>query len=131
MFGDILSDAASVLPGSLGLMPLDFEEVYASVFLSCFYHVFVLIHTYIISIYTYIVCRKIHTHIYIYIYIALYMYISIYIYMGRCLKERLQNEDKGGNIVLESIIFSLRYKAGPQGALLNPLGGARLATDRR
>ena len=44
--------------------------------------------------------------------------------MGRCLKERLQKEDKGGHIVLESIIFSVRYKAGPQGALLNRLGGA-------
>ena len=51
--------------------------------------------------------------------------------MGRCLKERLQKADKGGHIVLESIIFTLRYKAGPQGALSNPLGGARLATDRR
>ena len=37
--------------------------------------------------------------------------------MGRCLQERLQKEDKGGHIILESIIFSLRYKAGPQGAL--------------
>ena len=48
--------------------------------------------------------------------------------MGRCLKERLQKEDKGGHIVLESIMFSLRlrYKVGPQGELLNPLGGARL-----
>ena len=51
--------------------------------------------------------------------------------MGRCLKERLQKEDKGGHISLESIIFSLRYKAGPQGALLNPKGGARFAIDGR
>ena len=49
--------------------------------------------------------------------------------MGRCLKERLQKEDKGGHIILESIIFSLWYKAGPQGALLNPKGGARFAID--
>ena len=51
--------------------------------------------------------------------------------MGRCLKERLQKEDKGGHIILENMIFSLRYKAGPQGALLNPQGGARFAIDRR
>ena len=62
-----------------------------------------------------------------YVYVSLY----IYIYMGRCLKERLQKEDKGGHIILESIIFSLRYKAGPQGALLNPKGGARFAIDAR
>ena len=37
--------------------------------------------------------------------------------LGRCLKERLQKADKGGHIILESIIFSLRYKAGPLGAL--------------
>ena len=55
----------------------------------------------------------------------------VYVHMGRCLKERLQKEDKGGHIVLESIIVSLWYRAGPQGALLNPLGGARLAADRR
>ena len=55
----------------------------------------------------------------------------VHFHMGRCLKERLQKEDKGGHIVLESIIFSLRYKADPQGTLLNPLGGARLVTDRR
>ena len=47
------------------------------------------------------------------------------------LKERLQKKDKGGHIILESIIFSLQYKAGPQGALLNPEGGARFAIDRR
>ena len=51
--------------------------------------------------------------------------------MGRCLKERLRKEDKGGHIVLESIIFCLQYKAGPQGALLNPKGGARFAIDGR
>ena len=51
--------------------------------------------------------------------------------MGRCLKERLQKEDKGGHIILENMIFSLRYKAGPQGALLHPQGGARFAIDRR
>ena len=51
--------------------------------------------------------------------------------MGRCLKERLQKEDKGGHIILESIIFSLRYKAGPQGALLNPQGGVRFAIHGR
>ena len=51
--------------------------------------------------------------------------------LGRCLKERLQKEDKGGHIILESIIFSLRYKAGPQGALLNPKGGARFAIGGR
>ena len=51
--------------------------------------------------------------------------------MGRCLKERLQKEDKGGHIILETIIFSLRYKAGPQRALLNPQGGAKFAIDRR
>ena len=55
----------------------------------------------------------------------------IYTYVGRCLKERLQKEDKGGHIILENMIFSLRYKAGPQGALLNPQGGARFAIDRR
>ena len=43
----------------------------------------------------------------------------------------LQKEDRGGHIVLESIIFSLQYKAGPQGVLVNPKGGARFATDRR
>ena len=52
-------------------------------------------------------------------------------YMGRCLNERLQKEDRRGHIVLESIISSLRHKAGPQGVLANPQGGARLATDRR
>ena len=52
-------------------------------------------------------------------------------HMGRCLKERLQKEDKGGHIILESIIFSLRYKAGPKGALLNPQGAARFAIDGR
>ena len=52
-------------------------------------------------------------------------------HVGRFLKERLQKEDKGGHIILESIIFSLRYKAGPQGALLNPKGGARFAIDGR
>ena len=51
--------------------------------------------------------------------------------MGRCLKERLQKEDKVGHIILESIIFSLWYKAGPEGALINPEGGARFAIDRR
>ena len=51
------------------------------------------------------------------------------VYMGRRLKERLQKEDKGGHIILESIIVSLRYKAGPQGALLDPKGGARFAID--
>ena len=60
-----------------------------------------------------------------------YTYVYVYTYMGRCLKERLQKEDKGGHIILESMIFSLRYKAGPQGALLNPQGGARFAIDRR
>ena len=51
--------------------------------------------------------------------------------MGRCLKERLQKEDRGGHIFLESIIFSLRYEAGPQSVLVNPKGGVRLATDGR
>ena len=53
-------------------------------------------------------------------------------HVGRCLKERLQKEDNGGHIILESIIsiiLSLRYKAGPQGALFNPNGGARVAID--
>ena len=57
--------------------------------------------------------------------------VSTIFYMGRCLKERLHKEDKGGHIILENMIFSLRYKAGPQGALLNPQGGARFAIDRR
>ena len=55
----------------------------------------------------------------------------MYAYMGRCLKERSQKEDKGGHIILESIIFSLRYEAGPQGALFNPKGGASFAIDER
>ena len=60
-------------------------------------------------------------------------FICIYVhtYMGRCLNERLQKEDKGGHIILESIMFSLRYEAGPQGALFNPKGGARFAIDGR
>ena len=29
-----------------------------------------------------------------------------------------------GQMILESIIFIFRYKAGPQGPLLNPKGGA-------
>ena len=65
------------------------------------------------------------------LFLILIYILSIYMYMGRCLKERLQKEDKGGHIILESIIFSLRYKAGPQGALLNPKGGARFAIDGR
>ena len=81
-----------------------------------------------------------HMYTYIYIYIYIYTHIHVYIctesmyvylYMGRCLKERLQKENRGGHTVLESIIFSLRYKAGPQGVLVNPRGGVRLAIDRR
>ena len=57
--------------------------------------------------------------------------MDLCVYMGRCRKERLQKEDKGGHIILESIIFSLLHKAGPQGALLKPKGGARFAIDGR
>ena len=44
-------------------------------------------------------------------------------------RRALQKEIRG-HIVLGSIIFSLRYKAGPQGVLVNAQGGARLAIDR-
>ena len=70
----------------------------------------------------YVVCMIYLYNIYIYIHTCISICIYICVYMGRCLKERLQKEDKGGHIILESIIFSLRYRAGPQGALLNPQG---------
>ena len=55
--------------------------------------------------------------------------LSLAWHMGRCLKERLQKEDRGHHIVLESIILRLRHKAGPQGVLANPQGGARVAIE--
>ena len=63
--------------------------------------------------------------------IQTFMHAYINTYMVRCLKERLQKEDRDGHIVLESIVVSPRYKAGPQGILVNPQGGARLAIDTR
>ena len=51
--------------------------------------------------------------------------------MGRWLKERLQKEDKGGHIVLESIIFLVFGIRRVRRVPLNPQGGARLAIDRR
>ena len=78
---------------------------------------------------------SIHTscaYMHMYLHVLLYDYIDRYVYthMGRCQKERLQKEDKGGHIMLESIISSLRYKAGPQIALLNFKGGARFALEK-
>ena len=60
----------------------------------------------------------------------LILHVRIYVY-GKMPKRAVTEERQRWPHYLESIIFSLRYKAGPQGALLNPEGGARFAIDGR